>query len=151
MRKQKQFSIPRSAPNTVPLAESSPKSDELKNIIARLRKFFSRDSRISFALVFGSYAVGEQRRDSDIDVAIYFQESPKGVALLSFLNTLSEVLKKEVDVVVLNTASAFLRHQVMKSALPILIKDNVVYRQFREKKISDYDEYNYVSGMNEYD
>ena len=58
---------------------------------------------------------------------------------------------KEVDLTVLNRASAFLRHQVMKYGFFLLIKDRSTYAHFREKTIYDYQEYKFLSGMHVYD
>ena len=73
------------------------------------------------------------------------------MARLHYINTLSELTGTEIDLSVLNRASAFMRHQVFKTGVPFLIKDPVVYRRFREKTITDYQEFKYVSGMPPYD
>ena len=82
---------------------------------------------------------------------MYFYTVPKGLDLLNLINTLSNLSGREVDLAVLNTASAFLRHQVMKTGIPLIIKDRKIFQRFRERTISDYDEYKFVSGMNIYD
>ncbi|MCU0579701.1 MAG: nucleotidyltransferase domain-containing protein, partial [Desulfobacterota bacterium] len=56
----------------------------------------------------------------------------------------------EIDLVVLNKASAFLRHQIFKTGVPLLVKDPVGYRLFREKTITDYQEFLFISGMPAY-
>lgn len=125
-----------------------------KNKDARLislKENLSTDQNVSFALIFGSYAGTKQERARDLDVAVYFMVPPQGMDLLDLINRLSDLTGKEVDLVVLNSASAFLRHQVMKQGVLLIMKDRNVYRRFREKTISDYDEYKYVSGMNVYD
>ena len=73
------------------------------------------------------------------------------MALLLYINTLSDLTGAEIDLAVLNQASAFMRHQVFKSGVPLLIKDSVIYRRFREKTITDYQEFKYISGMPTYD
>jgi len=92
-----------------------------------------------------------QKKISDIDTGIYFIQPPEGMDLLYLINTLSELAGREVDVVVLNNAPPFLRHQIMKNRVILTIKDMAAYTRFREKTISDYDEYKYISGMNVYD
>lgn len=119
--------------------------------IEKLKNFLKNDPNVVFACIFGSGAIGRRRKDSDIDIGIYFEESPEALDLLNLINTLSELAGNNVDVVVLNRASAFLRHQVMKNRIALSIKDILIYRKFREKTISDYDEYKYISGMNVYD
>lgn len=119
--------------------------------IQKLKAFLSNDPNIIFAHTFGSTAAGRAGGKSDIDIAIYFSRPPGGVDLLYLISTLSDIAGRDIDVVVLNTASVFLRHQVMKKRIPLVIKDRTAYRKFREKTISDYDEYNYISGMSVYD
>lgn len=121
------------------------------NPVPEISEALAKDPNILFALMFGSYAVGKQKKGSDLDIGIYFEKPVEGLALLNLINTLSELAGRDVDVVVLNKASAFLRHQVMKHRMPLLIKDRVIYTKFREKTISDYDEYKYISGINSYD
>ena len=116
-----------------------------------LSEYFNNDSNVSFALIFGSYASGRQTKLSDLDIAIYFDNPPDGLDLLSLINTISDLIGIEVDLAVLNNASAFLRHQVMKNYVALTIKDRVNYRRFREKTITDYDEYKFISGINIYD
>jgi len=121
------------------------------NSIEKLKTFLENDRNVIFAVIFGSRAGGKQKKGGDIDIGIYFVQPPEGLDLLGFINMLSDLAGMDVDVVVLNTASAFLRHQVMKNKINLTIKDRMVYRNFREKTISDYDEYRYVTGMNVYD
>jgi uncharacterized protein len=119
--------------------------------ICRIKEFVSNDPTVCFAVVFGSYINNRHRKAKDIDIALYFYTAHEGLDLLDLINTLSNLTCKEVDLVVLNTASAFLRHQVMKTGIPLIIKDKNIFQRFREKTISDYDEYKFVSGMNVYD
>ena len=123
----------------------------LKDAVEKLKKFMSDDQNVYFAFIFGSYVRGKQKKISDLDIAIYFKNPPEGIDLLYLINTLSDLTGKEIDLVTLNSASAFLRHQIMKYGIPLIIKDRDVYMRFREKTISDYDEYKFVSGMYVYD
>jgi predicted nucleotidyltransferase len=120
-------------------------------ILSKLKELLNYDSTVSFVFIFGSYVRKRQKGASDIDIAIYFNKPPDGIDLLHLINKLSDLTGKNVDLIVLNSASAFLRHQVMKHGIPLIIKDKTTYRQFREKTICDCDEYKFVSGMNIYD
>jgi hypothetical protein len=128
-------------------APFSKKSKPYRLLIEHLK----RDDNVDFAVLFGSQGSGKAKPESDLDVAVYFKDPPQGMAALHYINTLSEAAGEEVDVSVLNRASAFLRHQVFKTGVPLVIKDPVGYRRFREKTITDYQEYKYVSGMPAYD
>ena len=120
-------------------------------IISDLKEYMSKDDNVLFAFLFGSYAAGKQKKRSDIDVAVYFNNAPCGLDLFSLINTLSDMCAADIDLIVLNTASPFLRHQVMKYGVALTIKDQHIYRQFRECVISGYDEYKFISGMMVYD
>lgn len=119
-------------------------------LIEKLQHFLENDSNVIFAVIFGSYATGRYKKGSDIDMGIFFAEHPKGLDLLNLIHRLSELAGRDVDVVVLNKASAFVRHQAMKNKIVLIVKDKTVYRRFREKTISDYDEYKYISGLSAY-
>lgn len=120
-------------------------------IISDLKEYLSKDDNVLFALVFGSYAAGKQKKRSDIDVAVYFHNPPCGLDLFSLINSLSDICAADIDLTVLNTASPFLRHQVMKYGVALAIKDRHIYRKFREDVIAGYDEYKFISGMAVYD
>lgn len=121
------------------------------DVITKLKDFINNDRTISFAVIFGSFVKSSGGKAKDIDIAIYFYHAPKGLDLLDLVNRLSNLASRDVDLVVLNTASAFLRHQVMKTGIPLIIKDKYNFQRFREKTITEYEEYKYVSGMNMYD
>lgn len=116
-----------------------------------LKEFLRNDPNVVFALIFGSYGAGEHKAKSDLDLAIYFEEPPRGMALFALSNTLSDIAGRDIDLVALNDASPLLLHQVMKKRRPLIIKDNLRYRDFRERVISKYDEYKFISGMSVYD
>jgi predicted nucleotidyltransferase len=123
------------------------KSKPVRLVADQLKK----DANVDFGLLFGSQKTGRQKAGSDLDIAVFFKTPPEGMALLHYINTLSELTGVEIDLAVLNRASAFMRHQVFKTGVPLLIKDPLIYRRFREKTIADYQEFKYVSGMPNYD
>jgi predicted nucleotidyltransferase len=98
------------------------------------------DPNVIFAILFGSHATGKARQGSDLDLAIYFNNPPTGFAILELRNELSNRAGIEVDLVILNSASAFLRHQVMKTGKKLVMNDASAYVRFRERTIADYQE-----------
>ena len=103
------------------------------------------NQNVAFAFLFGSWITGRQRPGSDLDLAIYYRSPPAGFAVLETRNELSNRVGMEVDLVILNTASAFLRHQVMKTGTRLVLNDLRAYRRFREQTIYDYQEYRWLS------
>lgn len=74
-----------------------------------------RDAGIERIAVFGSVARGEDREDSDVDLLIVPQRPAEtgGLRLAGWRNLLSDMLGREVDVVV----DKFLRDDVKNSIL----------------------------------
>ena len=120
-------------------------------LFTKLKDHLEKDDNIIFAYIFGSFATEIYKKDSDLDVAVYFKTPPEGFSLLQFINQLSNITGKEVHLVVLNTASAFMKHQVLKYGKPLFIKDRLTHANFREKLFNEYEEYKYISGMSVYD
>ena len=122
----------------------------MKEVFEKIKNFLEKDPNIVFALAFGSAVTGKLTPESDIDVAIYVREPLSGYELLSLMQKLSSLVKKEVHIVILNDATPLLRHQVMKNRKELFIKDFSVYSKFREKTIDDYQEYLEVTGYIKY-
>jgi len=73
--------------------------------------------------LFGSWAAGNERPDSDLDLAVlppYDAEMPDRLGLVS---RLSEIAGREVDLVDLRDAGHFLRFQVITTGTPIFKND----------------------------
>jgi len=119
--------------------------------IKRLKEALLKNKNICFSLVFGSYAKGNPNNKSDIDLGIYCYKPPEGLEVLELISHLSEYAQKEVDLTILNKASAFLRHQVMLNCIRLFIHDPVIYRKFREKTITDFLIYKYISNLYYFD
>lgn len=94
---------------------------------------------IVFAFLFGSAVYGKIRKEGDIDVAIYFR--PAGDIEWEELNKIYEgenkialdlerILKKEVDLVVLNRARAIVADEILRKGKPIVIKDQELFLEY---------------------
>lgn len=83
-----------------------------------LRSFFERDRRgVVAAWLFGSVARGNARSDSDVDVALLFEQTPPSTydaPQLELQAELSVALGREVDVVCMNVAPPDLRIRVLR-------------------------------------
>jgi predicted nucleotidyltransferase len=68
---------------------------EITNIIlSRLKKFDPQKVGI-----FGSFARGDNKKGSDIDILVEFKKIPSLLALIKLENDLSEILGTKVDIV----------------------------------------------------
>lgn len=124
------------------------RKDRAEVVMPELSRFLFDDPNVLFAVLFGSRARGKEKRGSDLDLAVFFLDPPQGIEMLALINTLSNISGTQIDLVPLNSASPLLRHQVMKYGIKLFVKDELQYRRFREKLMTDFEEYKYVSGMN---
>lgn len=86
----------------------------LKNIEPILK-----ENDVEFAGLFGSYARGEEKSGSDIDILIRFKE-PKGLfEFVGLERKLSEVLHRKVDLVTESGLCRHIKDNVLKDLQPI--------------------------------
>ena len=88
---------------------------EIKNIILSHLKGFD-PIKVG---IFGSFARGDNKKGSDIDILIKFKESPSLLTLIKLENDLSEILGIKVDLV---TTGALKNKRIKKSIQKDLIK-----------------------------
>ena len=75
---------------------------------------------VSKAAVFGSYARGEMREYSDIDILVEIEQD---ISLLDFIGLkleIEEVLGKKIDLVEYCAIKPFIRERVLKEQVEIL-------------------------------
>jgi uncharacterized protein len=88
---------------------------EIKNIILSYLKEYD-PLKIG---IFGSFARGDNKKESDIDILVEFKESPTLLTLIKLENDLSEILGIKVDLV---TTGALKNKRIKKSIKKDLIK-----------------------------
>ncbi len=107
--------------------------------IRELTEYLKNQKDISMAFIFGSFSKGQHLPDSDVDIAVYFH--PRGRAVEweedafypdedRLWRELENLLDREVDLLVLNRAPSAMASKVIKTGLPIFIKDRSLYWRF---------------------
>lgn len=96
--------------------------------IAALREALERRAEVLDAYLFGSVARGEERADSDVDVAVYLdpatpRDAGWGAAAEIGTDLIAALGRNDVDVVVLNEAGPLLYHRVLRDGERILARD----------------------------
>ncbi|MBU4298811.1 DUF86 domain-containing protein [Patescibacteria group bacterium] len=99
-----------------------------------LKDYFAKRKDVLMAFVFGSWARGQQMLESDFDVGVYFdqkylpEDEQKRFELEDEIwSDVSRIVEKEVDLVCLNIAPASLVSNVIKTGIPLVIKDKKIY------------------------
>ena len=70
--------------------------------------------------VFGSYARGEQQRESDLDILVDFNESVNLIELIGLEQELTELLGIKVDLVTLKSVNPSLNPYIQQDLIRIV-------------------------------
>lgn len=108
----------------------------MKNKLRELKEYFEKCDRILMVFVFGSRAKGLARKVSDWDIGVYFK--PKEYLELEteenypnenkIWSDLIDILgTDEVDFTLLNRARPSLVYNVLRSGIPLVVKDKRLY------------------------
>jgi predicted nucleotidyltransferase len=107
--------------------------------ISEIQNHLVSTDNVVFGYLFGSYATNEQTTSSDVDIALYLKDTSFD-SQLQITYELSKLLKKNVDLVVLNKVkNIYLLENILKDG--ILLKDEEKRFDFeivKEHDILDY-------------
>ena len=103
-------------------------------LIARLRKALeSAAPGLVFAYLFGSFARGDQKESSDVDLALYYREPPRSgldSAPACVEADLVRELGREVQVIDLHRAPPDLVFRILRDKLVLLDRDKPLRIRF---------------------
>ena len=87
-----------------------------------LKNYLIANDNVVFAYLFGSYAKGVQTAKSDVDLAIYLDDNRLDMQL-QINYELSKILRKDVDLVILNNVkNMYLLESIFRDS--VILKDN---------------------------
>jgi predicted nucleotidyltransferase len=69
--------------------------------------------------LFGSYVRQQQRRDSDLDILVTFQQAPSLFRYVELENYLSDLLKVKVDLVMRDALKPAIGKRILDEAVPV--------------------------------
>ena len=94
----------------------------------RVVEFLSKQKHVKLAYLFGSVAEGKEGKLSDVDLAVFLDESlskPERFNLqLKLMSELTGIMKTDkVDLVIMNDAPLSLNYEIIKANHPLLVGD----------------------------
>jgi len=95
---------------------------EVERIITGLRQqlpLLRERYRVQSVEVFGSYARGEEGRDSDLDLLVTFTEPPGLLEFIELEHYLSDTFGVEVDLVLKDTLKPGVGQRVLSEAMAV--------------------------------
>jgi len=107
--------------------------------IKLLKKYFLENPEISMAFLFGSRVKGQVLFDSDVDIAVYFKPGDRRLeweergsypGVTEIWAETEKILGENVDILVLNKAPCLIAFDALRSGMPLVIKDGLLYVRF---------------------
>ena len=69
--------------------------------------------------IFGSFARGEERPDSDIDLLVEMERDRSLLDIIAIKHDLEDLIHRKVDVVTVNAISPYLREKILETSLSL--------------------------------
>lgn len=95
---------------------------------------------LKMIVVFGSFASGKNRADSDLDVAVLGLKEVSFKDQIRLTNELSLIFNKNIDLSVLNTANPLLLFQASKNSI-LVFGNKEEFLKFKLYAFSAYNDY----------
>lgn len=112
---------------------------EVINILDNNIEKLVEDYGIKLLYIFGSYAKGKNTEDSDLDIAVLLDENYNPMDKLSLIGDLTLIFKRnDIDLVILNSASPVLRHQIIKYGKLVYMESEEIKVFFEVKVLKVY-------------
>lgn len=108
-------------------------------------ELFAEKKDVELVYLFGSEARGQSVGSSDVDIAIFLKSMPSAEKRLELRtkisSELSKMLRREVEVVILNGAGCILKYQVIRDGKLMFERHEGAERTFRLATIKEYFDY----------
>jgi uncharacterized protein len=95
------------------------KGNEFEKIKKKIVKIL-KEHKIKKAGIFGSYARGEQRKNSDIDVLIEPTAKTSGFAFFGLQDALEKELKTKIDIITYNSINHRIKERILNQEVKII-------------------------------
>ena len=112
----------------------------------KIINYFKKKKEIASVYLFGSFASGKFTKASDIDIGVLFENNfLKSAESLKeqYMTELGRILRKDIELLVMNRAGEMILNQVYKKGKPILIKNNKYAKEFRIKSFAFYSDFEF--------
>lgn len=111
-------------------------------IIDKVKEIIIKNVKVEAIILFGSYARGEEKFDSDIDVAIKPINKIDKVSLLKLQTTIEEEINLDVHLINLNMIEEDFKYEILITGKNLYVKNDIDFWEYKFRVFSDYLELN---------
>jgi len=114
-----------------------------EELFRKVREYLVGKFNPSFIMIFGSYAKGTNRHNSDIDIAFFCRGGPLP-AYETFMaaQELANLIKFDVDLIDLMRASTVFKAEIYTSGLLLYTEDETFFKEQQMTALSMYAKFN---------
>ncbi len=124
------------------------RTSELSRIEKDLGDYLAARPNVIAAYLYGSRAAGRERPHSDADIAIYttpFQTRLDSFhAKLEYQRGISDIIKKNTDIVFLQETGELLAYQIIKHGILVYEADSQMHRAFVARRMVQCIDFQYL-------
>jgi len=107
-----------------------------------IQGYLRQQPDVRAAFLFGSFAKGKARAESDVDMGVLLDPSIPEEAYLNrrlrYMDDLSSRLGREADVIILNEAGPVLKHQIFEAGRLLYETDHEMTTTFKARSMVEY-------------
>ena len=100
-------------------------SQSAQTIDAQLKEVLTHFPKIAFAMLFGSVALGRQRADSDLDIAVAAKQALTAREKIALISALADSTGRPIDLIDLKVVSEPLLGQILRHGRRIMGSDTL--------------------------
>jgi predicted nucleotidyltransferase len=93
--------------------------DEIKSQLTLLKPTLQARFKVNTLDIFGSYARGEQRENSDVDILVTYSEMVSFFTVYDLKKYLERKLKVKVDIISKKFLNPYIKNQVLQEAVSV--------------------------------
>jgi predicted nucleotidyltransferase len=91
--------------------------EEIEKILSKYKEELREEFKVKEIGIFGSCVTGENKKTSDVDILVEFEEPVSLLGLVSLENHLSELLGRKIDLVPKSDIRPELKERILKEAI----------------------------------
>jgi predicted nucleotidyltransferase len=117
-----------------------------EKLIYKTKAYFMEQPGVIAVYLYGSHAAGKEGRASDVDIGVLIDSSERKTEKhkrTRYMVDLATILRKEIHVVILNSAGEELMRQIFHKGKCILVKDTKELSLFKMKMFSMIADFSY--------
>lgn len=109
-----------------------------KVIKEKIIEFINSEFSVKFIYLFGSFAKGEGREDSDVDLAIYGEKLFDAYELFIKANELGFIIKRDIQLIDLRDVSTVFAAQIVGNKDVLFCSDENLSLEYNIRAFKDY-------------